>query len=247
MTAELQKVEQTQLNTVQATGGLSPMVQAVMSGQMTAEQLQSLLNVQKDYEKNEAEKAFHLAVAEFKKDPPDVFKDKHNKQFDSKYASKGNLVNTVNAALSPFGLNANWDFDQRDDGKIGVTCILSHAQGHSKKVTLWAPPDKSGAKNPIQEIKSTITYLEIATYEAVTGIAASDAGDDDGNGSGDGKKTISEKQVADLEALITEVGAVKSGFLRAMGVTDLSQIQTKYYAKGVKALEAKRNQQGTDK
>ena len=44
------------------------------------------------------------------------------------------------------------------------------------------PPDDSGKKNPLQQIKSTITYLEIATFEAVTGIAASDAGDDDGNG-----------------------------------------------------------------
>lgn len=219
--------------------GLSPMVQAVMSGQMTPEQLQSLLNVQKDYERNEAEKAFHMAVAEFKKNPPEVIKDKDNKQFGSKYASKGNLVNTVNAALSPFGLNASWEFDQREDGKIGVTCTLSHAQGHSKKVTLWAPPDKSGSKNPIQEIKSTITYLEIATYEAVTGIAASDAGDDDGNGA-KGVERITEEQIANLEALITEVGADKGAFLKYMQADSLDRIQAKSYGMAVKALEKKR-------
>lgn len=235
---ELKAVNTQELQAVQQSA-LSPMVQAVMSGQMTPEQLQSLLNVQKDYERNEAEKAFHMAVAEFKKNPPEVIKDKDNLQFKSKYASKGNLVNTVNSALSPHGLNASWEFDQREDGKIGVTCTLSHAQGHSKKVTLWAPPDKSGSKNPIQEIKSTITYLEIATYEAVTGIAASDAGDDDGNGA-KGAQTITEEQVANLEALITEVGADKGAFLKYMQADSLDRIQAKSYGMAVKALEKKR-------
>ena len=235
---ELQQVNPQELRTVQQSA-LSPMVQAVMTGQMTPEQLQSLLNVQKDYERNEAEKAFHMAVAEFKKNPPEVIKDKDNLQFKSKYASKGNLVNTVNSALSPHGLNASWEFDQREDGKIGVTCTLSHAQGHSKKVTLWAPPDKSGSKNPIQEIKSTITYLEIATYEAVTGVAASDAGDDDGNGA-KGKDTITEKQVANLEALITETASDRAAFLRFMDVTRLDEIGAKHYTRAVKALEKKR-------
>jgi hypothetical protein len=46
---------------------------------------------------------------------------------------------------------------------------------------LSSPPDTSGAKNPLQQIKSAITYLEGATFQAITGIVASDE-DDDGNG-----------------------------------------------------------------
>ena len=53
--------------------------------------------------------------------------------------------------------------------------------------------DANNAKNPLQQVKSTMTYLKIATFEAVTGIA-SRAGnqDDDGNGAGDKEKTEKE-------------------------------------------------------
>lgn len=234
----VKKEAETAVVPVQQQSALSPMVQAVMSGQMTPEQLQQLLDVQKNYEKNEAEKAFNMAVAEFKKNPPNVIKDKENKQFGSRYASKDSLVNTVNAAMSPFGLNARWIPDQKD-GQVGVTCKLTHAQGHCETATLWAPPDKSGSKNPIQEIKSTLTYLEIATYEAVTGIAASDAGDDDGNGAG-GPAYITDEQVANLECLISEVEADKALFLKYMKVSGLTIIPANQYDRAVRALEAKR-------
>ena len=56
-----------------------------------------------------------------------------------------------------------------------------------------APPDTSGSKNLIQQLKSTKTYLEIATFESVTGIAAIDKGDDDGNSAG--QQTVDPYQV----------------------------------------------------
>lgn len=217
----------------QSNSQLSPLVQAAMSNQWDPDMLQKMLDIQKDYERNEAEKAFHMAMAKFKENPPKVIKDRVNNQFNSKYASKGNLVNTVNEAMGPYGLNSSWDFPNRDDGMVAVACTLTHAQGFSKSVTLAAPPDKSGSKNPIQEIKSTITYLEIATFEAVTGIAASDDGDDDGNGASSQAKPISKSQQKEIQKKLSDhdldEGVFYGWLEQKIGVKDIADIPEAAY------------------
>ncbi len=163
--------------------------------------IEKLMELERRWKADQAREAYYLALAEFKKKPVIVTKDRHNKQYDSRYSSIGNFSNTVNAAMAPFGLNARWDIDQ--SVSIQVTCILSHTLGHSESVSMSGPPDKSGSKNPLQEIKSTITYLELSTLQAVTGVVSQDANvDDDGNSA---IETISEQQAADLTALISEV------------------------------------------
>ncbi len=110
--------------------------------------IERLLELQRQWDADQARKAYHLAVAAFKADPPKVYRDKENKQYGSRYTSLANMVNTVNIALSEHGLSARWDADQ--SGQIKVTCTLSHAMGHSESVSLSGPPDTSGAKNNLQ-------------------------------------------------------------------------------------------------
>jgi len=160
------------------------MAQAMLEKGLNPEQVSQMLDVQQKWEANEARKAFYVARAAFAANPPKVFKDKVNNQFHSRYSSIANLVNTVQPALSAHGLHATWTAEQTG-GTITVTCILAHERGHSERVPLSGPVDTSGAKNSLQQIKSTITYLKIATFELVTGIASEDGNlDDDGNNSG---------------------------------------------------------------
>lgn len=155
------------------------------------DKLEKLMALQERWESNEARKAFNVAVAEFKKNPPDIIKDKENKQYGSKYATLANLVNNGSAALAPYGLTVDWKVDQQGQ-QIKVTCILKHALGHSEEVSITGMPDESGAKNKLQQIKSTITYLKGETFQCVTGVTARDCpGDNDGNGAG--KPAVSEK------------------------------------------------------
>jgi hypothetical protein len=147
------------------------------------EKLRQLMDLRDRWEAAEAKKAYVAAFSEFKRNMPDVVKDMLNKQYGSDYSSLANLVNTVNRSLGEYGLNARWEPDQSET--IAVTCILTHVDGHSEKVTLRGPPDTTGQKNPLQQIKSTLTYLEGATFQAITGVVARSASkDDDGNGAG---------------------------------------------------------------
>lgn len=213
------------------------MLQSARSQGASLEQMQQLMEMQFKWEENEARKAYFKAVAEFKMEQIVVSKDKKNSQYGSRYTGKGNLVNTVNPILAKYGLSANWSIDQ--SGGITVTCVLSHSQGHSEQVTMSAPPDKSGAKNPIQEIKSTKTYLEIATYESVTGVASfDDPGDNDGNGAT--AKLINAAQIKALDKLITEKEADKAAFLHHFGIEKIDDLPINKFPNAKKMLEAKK-------
>ena len=74
------------------------------------------------------------------------------------------------------------------------------------------------------KIKSTLTHLKLATFEAVTGIATREGNlDDDGNASGVAS-FISDEQVEELTALITETKTDIAKFLEIGKVESSSDI-----------------------
>jgi hypothetical protein len=170
------------------------MIQYVMANNGSIDQLEKFYALQQRWEADQARKAFVAAKAAFKAENVVVARDKENKQYNSTYTSLGNLVGTVSPILSKHGLSADWDIDQSDG--IVVTCILSHSMGHSDRVSLKVPPDTAGAKNPIQQIKSAITYAKAVTFESVCGLASTDANhDDDGTAAGTGGVSYSQDWV----------------------------------------------------
>ncbi|MCU1305128.1 MAG: hypothetical protein JWQ87_5412 [Candidatus Sulfotelmatobacter sp.] len=164
---------------------LSVIERCVLDPNFSVEKLQAMLKVQQEWEALQARKAFDEAKAKFSAFAVKVTKDKTNGQYDSRYTSLGNLVNTVTPYLAQCDLNASWKIDQ--SAGIKVTCVLRHILGHEESASMTVPPDTSGAKNVIQQIKSSITYAKNCTFESVCGLASTDGTvnvDDDGNGAG---------------------------------------------------------------
>jgi hypothetical protein len=193
---------------------LSPMVQAVMDGKMTPETLAQLLEVQKDFEKNEAEKAFYQALAAFKTHEVRLEKDKQvsfttqKGKTEYRHTTLGKALEVINPLLSQHGLSLAWETEQdmTGGGIITVTCVLSHSMGFSKTTSLSASPDASGGKNSIQAIASTVSYLERYTAFALVGLASMDQ-DDDGAGAGQQPaqtEYITDEQVLEIEAKIKD-------------------------------------------
>lgn len=159
------------------------MLQLLVKQGADADKLKQFMDLADRHEAKLAKKAFVEAMSAFKANSIQVIKDKDNVQYGSKYVSLGRLVNTVTPFLSQHGLSVRWDIDQTNGTGIKVTCIITHTQGHSESVSMTCPPDNSGKKNPIQEIKSAITYAKACTFESICGLASTDANvDDDGNG-----------------------------------------------------------------
>jgi len=164
--------------------------------------LREFFDLQKDWEANEARKAYVEAMAAFKANPPEIIKDKHVAFKDVKYdhASLANVCNTINQALSQHGLTAAWVTEQGDKGGITVTCTITHIFGHKEQTSLTALADKSGSKNDIQAIGSTVTYLQRYTILALTGLATAEQ-DDDGKGADDRPPQIPDPTEAEQKCI----------------------------------------------
>ena len=225
--------------TVVPQSGIS-LVEMAMQKNYDPEFISKMMDLQERNEAKVAKQAYVTAMAEFKFNLPTVFKDKKNKQYDSMYASESALFNTINPELSKHGLSASFSFPDTEGSILKVTCIITHKGGHSESITLPGPIDISGSKNPLQQVKSTVTYLKKATFEAITGIASSDPiSDDDGNSSGL-TKTINDKQVSTIMDLINAKEADETKFCEYMKVEKVEDILSGDFNKAIIALNKKK-------
>ncbi|MCG7324315.1 ERF family protein [Achromobacter sp. ACRQX] len=202
-----------QVAVLAANSPMGMMMAAVKQG-IPLDQIKEMMAIQREWEADEARKAFNDAFAAFKSEAVEIIKRKQV-EFKTdrgttsyKHAELSDVVTAVGPALSKHGFAWGWDVEQKD-GRIHVTCTLVHRLGHEKSVTLSAPPDESGKKNTIQAIASTTTYLERHTLKAVCGI--SEKGDDN-----DGIEIDPTSQQA-IDSWITAATQAKS-------IMDLDQV-----------------------
>ncbi len=218
---EIQKTEPGQMVPVDRDAPLMvQIIQMMQSGlKIDTDQMEKMIEISERVDANNARKAYNVAMAEFKKDPPQIFKDKFNTQYKSNYSSLGNVTLTINAELSKYGLSATWRQAQKENGWPDVTCIITHALGHSESTSMAAPPDDSGSKNPIQQIKSTISYLEQITLLSLTGLATEDMGND-GNGAGKPPPKnlpVTDEHMEVIRAVTAKLHPAKVGFILNTG------------------------------
>jgi len=227
---------------------VTPMQMLAIAVQQGADmaKLEKLMELQDRWENNQARKAYVAAMSAFKANPPTIVKNKHV-EFELKtggrtsynHATHDEVTNKIIVALSPYGLSHSWIVRQAD-GFIFVRCRLTHELGYSEEVELFGPPDTSGVKSPIQQIASTVTLLQRYTLLAVTGLSTEELGKADTDGRNP-KPKVTEEQIANLKALLTEVGANEINFLKWLRVESLSDILASNYDACVKAIEAKRH------
>lgn len=196
---------------VVAASPITPMQMLNMAVSQGADldKLTKLMDLQERWEKNEARKAFVAALNAFKTNPPEVLKNKdvlHNGKFMYRHATLDNVSGIIGEALATVGISHRWETEQID-GIVRVTCVLTHDLGHSERVPLQAEPDKSGAKNSIQAIGSTVTYLQRYTLLAATGMAVKDQ---DNDAESEKPEGMPEGQKADFMVAIDSV--TKEGF-----------------------------------
>lgn len=218
------------------------MLQIAVEQGADLDKLTKLMDLQERWEANQARKAYVVALAAFKANPPKITKDKHVSFRTQKgvteydHATLDQVCGVIGKALADHGLSHTWEIQQHENAAVEVTCVLTHEQGHSARVTMRGMPDDSGGKNFIQQIGSTTTYLQRYTLLAATGLAA---GEQDTDG-GAPLQPISAEQKAKLIELMKEVEADTAAFLKYMGVETLDDLPANRFDSAISALEKKR-------
>lgn len=196
---------------VQMMSQADRLVEMAITSGADMDRLDKLLDLKERYDKEEARKQFTAALADFKSEDVQIVKDRaigyKNKDGSFtgyRHATLGNVVGTAVPHMSKHGLSHRWDIVQKD-GVITVTCILTHKGGHSEKISMFAAPDDTGKKNSIQQVASTVTYLERYTFLSITGLAVEDQLDDDAvKADAPVVEKINEDQAKALHAKITD-------------------------------------------
>lgn len=227
------------------SGGISPIqaMKEMKESGVSVEDMKGILEVQMKWEANEARKAYSTAMAKFKANPPDIRKSKHV-SYEAKghttsywHADLADINQRINDELFKHGLHATWSHSCLDN-KIGVTCKITHEQGHSEETTLYGPPDTSGGKNNIQAIGSTTEYLRRYTILALTGLVAKGM---DNDGAGD-PNLIDKGQISTIESLLKKNNIDKSSFLTYMSCEAVDNIPKAFFKKAMIALDMPKGQ-----
>lgn len=218
----------------------SKLLEIAINNNAELDKLEKLMELQTQYEKKEAEKAYNKAMAKFKADPPEIIKSKKVQFKSTKYnhADLGEAVTLINKKLSEYGLFASWDIEQEE--RVKVTCIIKHELGHSEQTSFKASPDTSGSKNNIQSLGSTVTYLQRYSLFAITGLIPVDL-DDDGASAEAKDDPISEEQIANITALCEEVDANMKDFYNFFEIKEIAELPSEKYSQAILLLEKKRS------
>ena len=251
MTKKKPAIKKENLPVIGAGQEVTPMVMMQMAIQQGSdmETMERLWVLNEKVEAANAKKAYVSAMAQFKKDAPEIEKDRlvsYENQDGSttsyKHASLGNIVDKITERLAQYGFSHHWNVEQVDQGQIKVTCIVTHELGHSEKVSMSNSRDDSGKKNNLQQMASTITYLERYTILAATGSATVE-GDDDGRTAEQPEIIyISEDEVNELDAMLVENEISRKTFnewlFEDMGVEGLQNVSIDQLARVRAAINA---------
>ena len=161
--------------------------------------------------------------------------DAVNPHFKSKFASLKEVARVARAALAKHGVFVGQEITG-EGSLIYCTTKFLHKSG---EVLSFGPTPFPVPRNDPQGYGSATTYARRYSLSAALCLVGDD--DDDGNAATNAvSKPITEKQAAELEALIEDVGADKAAFLKWLKVSKLAELPASEYSRARKGLEAKR-------
>jgi hypothetical protein len=149
------------------------------------------------------------------------------------YALWEDIDEAITPALNKHGLVLTFRSGVAQDGKITVTGVLSHKDGHTEETTITLPHDSSGSKNAVQAVGSSTSYGKRYTATLLLNIRT--RGEDDDGDKG-GSNTITDEQVQTIFDIIKRTKADTAKFCKYMGVEAVPDIAKKDYEKAIIAL-----------
>lgn len=118
--------------------------------------LQALLDMQERVLLAEAKHAFNDAMALMAHAIEPVKRNAQNPQYNSYYATLSALDAAIRPHYTTHGFSVRF-LSEDAPGAVRVTCIVARGK-YDERQTLTAPVDR-GARNPVQAIGSTVSYL----------------------------------------------------------------------------------------
>lgn len=172
-----------------------------------------------------------------------AIKDMTNPAYKSKYADLASVWDACRKPLTDNGLTV-WQDVTTGDGSVNGISVITRLVHSSGQWVEFGPLVVPLSKHDAHGVGSATSYAKRYSLSAAIGVVAEL--DDDGNAAVASKPTngateyVTEKQVADLRALLDEVGETEDRFVKWARIQTLGKLPTSAYQNAVKKLEAKR-------
>lgn len=140
------------------------------------EKLSKLMQMKKEWDADQARRAFFEAMTNFQSEVPEIRKSKKVTFGETKYdyAPLADITRQIKDKCKEHGLSYRWEIKDTKE-EISVTCLITHLDGHTEQTTMTASPDDSGKKNKIQSRGSAIEYLKRYTLIGALGLSTTDS------------------------------------------------------------------------
>lgn len=211
------------------------MVERAIASGSGVDVIEKLMGLQERWEKSQAKKAYDEAMAQAKAELPVIVKDKrvsYSGNTGFMHETLPGIAKLIDPVLTKYGLSYRFR-TASDDKSVTVTCVVSHRLGHSEENSLTGPHDKSGGKNSIQAVGSSVTYLQRYTLKGALGLAAAD--DDDAVAASQSPR-LSIEQADTLRDLLESKGKSREKFLKWAKVESIEDIAADLYDSCVTAI-----------
>lgn len=212
---------------------LSVIQKLALSQDIDASKIEKFLDMQERVMAKNAEIAFHQAMSRLQPKLPFIYKSKTADK--SKYARYEDIEKQVRPLYTAEGFSIFYT-SRKEEAVTTYIGTLSHQDGYSIKAEMVLPADKSGSKNDIQSMGSSMSYAKRYLLCMLLNIVTTEE-DDDGQSA---YQFIDTERAAEIDARIRalKTAGVMERFLKHMKVSGIQEIRVKDYLKAINAIES---------
>lgn len=214
---------------VEPTNVLAIIERAATNPAIDVDKLERLLLMQERIVERDAKAAFSSAMANLAPALPVIDENgaiKNNAgQVQSTYAEWEDINDAIRPLLQEHGFMLFFKPGVAADGKVTVTGVLRHREGHDEEATVTLPHDASGSKNGVQAVGSSLSYGKRYAAISLLNITSRARRDRDDDGQKSGLSAAGERAFTDVNM--------------AEGLEELRSWKTKHFDGLSKVLPAK--------
>ena len=222
---------------------LDVIARAANDPQTDVAKMEKLLEMFERVSARQAEVSFNSAMRAAQEEMPKILRNKDNDQTHSRYADLEKVNEKIVPVYTKQGFSLSFGTaDCQLPGHARITCLVSHIGGHSRSYQADIPLDMTGPKGNqnktgVQGFGSTMSYGRRYLTLLIFNITLTNE-DKDGNApAGD---TLSDEQIANIVAMLTETKSNRENFLKYLKVESLDEIPVANYSYVIGLLEDKR-------
>lgn len=235
-----------------ATALISMIERVALNPAVDIDKMERLLEMQERILARTAKVAYAAALAEMQPNLPVIErrgliqvrkKDANGErngevQQATPYALWEDINEAIRPVLQQYGFALSFRTGQSADGRVTVTGILSHREGHQEETTMVLQHDSTGSKNAVQAIGSSTSYGK--RYTAMALLNLTSRGDDDDGRQAGAPAAINEQQRQELSDLLEATASDEARFFAFFGIEFLAEMPAKRFAEAKAMLEQKK-------